>query len=292
MKKCICKIYMDNGTKGTGFFCKIPFPDEKCLIPVLVTNNHVINESHLEKDKKIDFTINNDNIKKKITIGKRKTYTNKSYDTTIIEIYEDKDDIKDFLELDFDLNSEDFNNIYLNKTIYVLQYPNNESVSVSYGILKKIDSNNYDIYHFCSTDKGSSGSPILNISSNKLIGIHKGLNLNQSFNKGSLLFYPFKDFISKIKEKLINKPEKNTSMKISSNKNIFDYNLHKPKKFVLNTFGKKIKFQDGFFERNVERRLKSECKNVEKKNLEGFQIFGFIEDKLYGVLEGPPDTYY
>ena len=28
MKNCVCKIYMDNGNKGTGFFCKIPFPDK------------------------------------------------------------------------------------------------------------------------------------------------------------------------------------------------------------------------------------------------------------------------
>ncbi len=66
MKKCICKIYMDNGSKGTGFFCKIPYPDQKSLIPVLVTNNHIIDESYFDKDKEIDFSINNDKIKKKI----------------------------------------------------------------------------------------------------------------------------------------------------------------------------------------------------------------------------------
>ena len=42
MKSSVCKIYLDNGNKGTGFFCKIPYPDNKHLLPVLVTNNHII----------------------------------------------------------------------------------------------------------------------------------------------------------------------------------------------------------------------------------------------------------
>ena len=52
----------------------------------------------------------------------------KKYETTIIELFEEKDGIKDFMELDFDLNSEMLNNKYINKSIYVLQYPNYEKV--------------------------------------------------------------------------------------------------------------------------------------------------------------------
>ena len=139
--------------------------------------------------------------KKKLIIGDRNVYTSKLYDTTIIEIYKDKDNIEEFLELDFNINEDSFNNAYINKTIYTLQYPNNEKVSVSYGIIKAIDSNNnYDLYHYCSTDKGSSGSPLLNIITNKLIGIHKGTTSNHNYNKGTLLIYPFKEFITKIKK--------------------------------------------------------------------------------------------
>ena len=29
MENCICKIIKDDGQKGTGFFCRIPFPDKK-----------------------------------------------------------------------------------------------------------------------------------------------------------------------------------------------------------------------------------------------------------------------
>ena len=78
-----------------------------------------------------------------------------------------------------------------------MHYPNWEKIAVSYGIIKSIDlNNNYSLYHLCSTDKDSSGSPILNIRTNKLIGIHKGSSNNYNFNKGTLLFYPFKEFIS------------------------------------------------------------------------------------------------
>ena len=105
--------------------------------------------------------------------------------------------------MDFDINAKFFNNKYINKSIYTLQYPNNEKVSVSYGIIKAIDLlNNHNIKHLCSTDKGSSGSPFLNVLTNKLIRIHKGANNNHNFNKGILLIYPFKEFISKIKKML------------------------------------------------------------------------------------------
>lgn len=42
MEKNVCKIFTEYGAKGTGFFCKIPYPDNKRLLPVLVTNNHII----------------------------------------------------------------------------------------------------------------------------------------------------------------------------------------------------------------------------------------------------------
>ena len=202
MKSSICKIYLNNGNKGTGFFCKIPFPDYNHFKSFLITNNHVIDESQLKKENSFDIAINNDTINKKIFIGERMVYTSKLYDTTIIEIYEDKDNIQNFLQLDFDINENNFDNKYINKSIYILQYPNHDKAEVSYGIIKNIDlTKKYDIYHYCSTQQGSSGSPILNTRTNKLIGIHKGACNNFNFNKGTLLIYPFKEFISEMKSK-------------------------------------------------------------------------------------------
>ena len=46
MKKNVCHIQSDE-SQGTGFFCKIPFPDMNNMLPVLITNNHIINEEIL-----------------------------------------------------------------------------------------------------------------------------------------------------------------------------------------------------------------------------------------------------
>ena len=45
MNNCICRIF--NKGKGTGFFTKIPFKSK--LIPVLITNNHVIDKDDIKK---------------------------------------------------------------------------------------------------------------------------------------------------------------------------------------------------------------------------------------------------
>ena len=77
---------------------------------------------------------------------------------------------------------------YSGKSIYILHYPNyyeKDKVSVSYGILKRIlDDKNYNFIHYCSTDYGSSGWPIINLSNNKIIGIHKQCSTNKEFNIG------------------------------------------------------------------------------------------------------------
>ena len=77
------------------FFCKIPFPDMNHLLPVLVTNTNVIDDSYLNEKGRIVISMNNDSLLKVISIGDRITYTNKTYDITyditFIQIYQDKD---------------------------------------------------------------------------------------------------------------------------------------------------------------------------------------------------------
>ena len=199
MKKNICKIKIDQ-EQGTGFFTKIPFPTKENMLPVLITNNHVIKKELLEKgEEKILIKIKEDNDFKKINLKERKYYTNEEYDITILEI-KTEDEIKDFLELDNIilndiLNNENKNVEYMDKTIYIIQYPKGE-LSVSYGVLDKIyEDKRYNFNHKCSTEKGSSGSPIL-YSNNKVIGVHKEGHTN-NFNKGSFLDLPIKEFIKK-----------------------------------------------------------------------------------------------
>ena len=58
MENCICKIYPENGKKGSGFFCKIPFNND--LLPILITNKHILNENDIENNKIIKLSINNE----------------------------------------------------------------------------------------------------------------------------------------------------------------------------------------------------------------------------------------
>ena len=80
---------------------------------------------------------------------------------------------------------------YIGSSIYILHYPEilgGNKVAVSYGILKqKLIDKQYNFTHYCSTEYGSSGSPILNLSNNKIIGIHKEREKNKEFNIGSFL---------------------------------------------------------------------------------------------------------
>ena len=96
LENCICRIYQKNGGKGTGFFTKIQFKNK--LLPVLITNNHVLKEEDIKNNEIIKLTRYN-SIKKKnedISIKidySRIRYTNSKIDITIIEIKPEEDKI-------------------------------------------------------------------------------------------------------------------------------------------------------------------------------------------------------
>ena len=202
MEKCVCKIHI-NGKNGTGFFAKIPYKNS--FIKVLMTNNHVLDSNDISENKIITFSLNN-NIKNIKIDKERKTYTSEPFDTTIIEIKEELDDLKnviEYLELDdinfkyIKENNKDFsnnhlNNLYKDESLYILNYLGGKEIVISYGFLRKIEESK--IYHKCSTDKGSSGSPILSLENNRLIGIHYGGSNNFNFNLGTLIAFPIMEF--------------------------------------------------------------------------------------------------
>ena len=119
MKNKICKIILENGNgTGTGFFCRIPFPDNNNKLTVLITIYHVINNS----EKKISIMYKNNEMKT-IELYNRKKYSNEYYDITMIEINENKDQIKEYLEIDENIMIKDYIKIYNNESIYLLHYP-------------------------------------------------------------------------------------------------------------------------------------------------------------------------
>lgn len=193
MKESICKIFREDSGKASGFFCKIPLGTR--IIHTLITNYHVIDESYVKSHNMIKISLYDDKINKTIYLDDdRIKYFSENYDIAIIEI-KNKDEINtQFLELDEDIFEKD--QIYFkNLSIYNISYPKSELASVSFGLLKKID--NYTIKHFCSTEEGSSGSPIFNLSNNKVIGLHNAGSNTLKCNSGIFLKYPINEFKKK-----------------------------------------------------------------------------------------------
>ena len=153
MKKKICRINIGN-KKGIGFFCKIPFPDYNNLLPVLITNNYIIDELILKNEKKIKIIINNE--EKEIELENRIKYINNEYDITIIEI-KNKDKINNYLELD---NNKRSYKSYKGESIYILYYIRNK-IKVSYGIIKEENKNKF--INIWNIEKDSIGGIIINI---------------------------------------------------------------------------------------------------------------------------------
>ena len=214
------------------------------MLPVLITNNHSINENF----NKIFLSINEGNQHIELNIDKdRIFYTSREFDTTIIEI-KAKDEIKcDYFELDDiiinNILNDDNNNInlyYMDEPIY-LQYCNPHdkgSCTISYGRIAKCADH---VFIFRCNKVKPTDSPILNFN-NKLIGITECFLSKYNSYIGTYLIYPIKDFIQKYyhmnqnrkdnfniknnlsKEEIIK--EKYNSIKSILSKNVFE-NLNK-----------------------------------------------------------------
>ena len=203
IQKSICKIQCKKGQSATGFFCLIPFPDKTSQLRTLITNNHVLGESEIDIGSKITFSLNKEDKFIKID-DSRRVYTNKKYDITIIEL-KISDGIKNdsYLEIDDPIFKDAVNlkEEYRGKSVYLLHFPNGGEAEKSEGKIKSISEDNYNFEHLCETDYGSSGSPILNLNNNKLIGIHKGAAKNgKNWNLGTLIKKPIEEF----KQKFLN----------------------------------------------------------------------------------------
>ena len=131
MRKSVCKIQFE-GEIGTGFFAKIDINQKKSL-KVLITNNHVIGKNNIKNGSQISISLNNGKRVEEIIINqKRNIYSNKYYDITIIELFEERDGIYEYIELSDDINKvmnlkkndviKNYKNIYKNESIYILNY--------------------------------------------------------------------------------------------------------------------------------------------------------------------------
>ena len=190
-EKSICKIMKNDNPIGTGFLCYIigEYKKRKALI----TAYHVLGEEDLKIGNEIKL-IFNDNKEKTIKLeDSRRIYANEKDDITIIEII-DKDNLNKniILELDDSIyNNTDFKK-FEDKSIYILHYPKGMFSSFSDGVMGKIENN--IIYHKVATEHGSSGAPILNLDTLRVIGIHQAYDKEENYNQGIILKESIKNF--------------------------------------------------------------------------------------------------
>jgi len=170
-KNAVCQICVSDNKFGSGFFCKIPYTkDNNLLLPVLITNNHVLSKDSLENDIKIK--INGET--KIISLKGRKKWTNVEIDYTCIEIKEEEDKIYTFFNLDDNVLDKNYSNAnYLNHNVLIYAInKDNKLMGFSNGIIKQ----NKDPFfaYTCNTYPGCSGGCIVNQFNNNVIGIHRG----------------------------------------------------------------------------------------------------------------------
>ena len=185
-KKSICKISTEKGNSksiifGTGFFMRI-----SDSLKYLFTNYHVIPSNV----KEINIEIYN---QKSIRIELKKRnvkYFEKPIDITIVEIKESDIFYKEIEFLSYDSNYKQKGyKIYNNVDVFSIEYPHGQEAESASGKIININGNEFE--HNIPTEKGSSGSPIILLNSNKnfiqVIGIHKNANTFKHINGGSFI---------------------------------------------------------------------------------------------------------
>ena len=156
----------------------------------------ILDEKRINRQIEIEYCGKNIRIETK----DRRVFTNDELDYTCIEIL-DTDNIKKFFNIDKTI-FEDKNSL-IEKEIFILQYPNG---ILKYQSGKILLINNNMIEHSVSTEKGSSGSPLIKrYNTNLIIGMHVGEKLNEDRASNESIIniaIPFDKIIADIIRKL------------------------------------------------------------------------------------------
>ena len=261
LEKCICKIKIpkeNNKIKlGTGFFCQL----EKGNIKLLMTNNHITDDTFLSTQNEIELEIDSMVTIIDLKIARYK-YTNKEFDFTIIEIVK-HDNISQFLTVNE-------SNIYDDEQIFSIHYPRGKDLIFSFG--KIVKKNNDNLIYSISTDSGSSGCPLILLNNSKVIGIHIGYYKNDIHNNGLSMEKIIKE------SNVINKSFGDFySINWEKNENLFEVPISLIKEKSYFTIKITIK-NDGNLNFSDEIILKSE-------NSENFQVFQKINPEDFKINE-------
>ena len=193
MNKAFYKIIKNEKEIGFCFFCNIRYKRE--YIPVMITNNQIINEAYLANNNNVKISINNKY--QLIHFGYIK-YFNKKYDISIIEIVENKESKINYLELD-DIIYENEDYIFDNKeSLYCINYSKDKNITVTFGIMNNI--NNKEIKYLNYANQVNDISLIFNLSSNKIIGYNNNISYIKSYNRKGISFkFLINEFIKELK---------------------------------------------------------------------------------------------
>ena len=126
------------------------------------------------------------------------------------------------LEIDENIYNE-YIKVYNKKQIYIIHIPNGNEIRYSSEIIRSIDLTG-KIEHFWSSESGSSGAPIINFETRKVLGIHIGYNNNKKVNIGALLNKPIEEFFNIYNKNKNKKNEIIITLEIKNedlNKNIY-----------------------------------------------------------------------
>ena len=249
------RITNKNNKEGIGFFCLIPFPTIDYLLPVLITNNYILEPDEIEIGKCIKITLNTKQ-QFELNINESRKIYNKG-GIIMIEIKEDdKLDIENFLYL------VNFNNVdvcrktFITQNCYFFKYSKNEKIDCCLVLMNHVNNFKYKFMFSIEPVSGASGCPIIN-TFHQVIGIHmKGMegnylldyirdffemeSIKQNPNDGITLIYQIikqmdtkinifgKEFVERNKDKckiIINEQEQELVESIDNNKykELFDF---------------------------------------------------------------------
>ena len=280
-KNSLCLIKTEN-SEGLGFFCLIPFLQDKSiskcsqdldnnkLQPVLITCNSIFGFKELKMGDNMKLIYKNEE-KNIIKDESRHIYSNKIFDITVIELKENEFPENIFLKLDDKIN--DFKFIrglyYENQEIYLIYYINGKEAKYSLDKIKKV--NNIFIKNYCSNENIPFGSPILNLDTFKIIGIHQGKKGKKN-NIGMILLFPMYEY---------NK-SKNNLKKIK----LYNININDEPKCVLDLISQKfIKDKNELLSQLNENLESAELTEVYKN-----EVITKFKSKITKIFDSEKDT--
>ena len=292
MNNCLYKIETNKGKSGITIFSYIKYLNKQ--IPILITNYEIINEEYLANNTNINISKNNELTT--INFGDTK-YLNKELDLAVVEIKVNENKKIYFLEPDECLYENDAEINFNRQTIYIINYKNENDITVSYGKIHSI--NDKEINYLSCRNLFNYCFPIFNLDNNKLIGFC--MNRSSFYNKGIFSKFLINEFIKEYRINIKNK-ENNIDIFVNINKkdinkkiyflNYFVYERNDKLLFLneynteLHIDNKKIKFEKFFIpekERIYTINLKfsinltdcsymfAGCENIEKIQFNSFK---------------------